>query len=71
MMRHRRTKLVHEGAYLAEVEIQLEVTNDEWSPYLTVEDAYKLDEVRDALKRGDVVTARRHGRVFALTPVAV
>lgn len=71
MKKHRRTKLIHEGRYLAEVDIELVVTDDEWSPYLSVEDAYKLDDVRDALKKGDARAAARYGRVFTLTPIAV
>jgi len=47
------------------------VTDDEWSPYLSVEDVYKLDDVREALKKGDTTTAARYGRVFSLTPIAV
>ena len=46
-------------------------TDDEWSPYLTVEDAYKFDDVREALKNGDTSTAARYGRVFSLTPIAI
>jgi hypothetical protein len=46
-------------------------TDDEWSPYLSVEDAYKLDDVREALRRGDVRAAIQHGRVFTLTPVTL
>jgi hypothetical protein len=71
MRRQRRTKLVHEGRYLAEVDVELLVTNDEWSPYLSIEDAYKLDDVRQALKHDDLVTAALLGRVFTLTPIAV
>ena len=71
MKKQRRTKLVHEGRYLAEVDIELLVTDEEWSPCLSVQDAYKLDDVRDALKKGDTMTAARYGRVFSLTPIAV
>lgn len=66
-----RTKLVHEGRYVAEVEVELLEKEDEWSPYLSLEDAYKLDDVRDALRRGDIKAAARHGRVYTLTPVAM
>ncbi len=66
----KRTKLVHEGEYVAEVDVELIETEDDWSPYLSVEDAYKLDDVRDALRRGDVRSAARYGRVFSLTPIA-
>lgn len=71
MKKQRRTKLVHEGSYLAGVEVELLTTDGEWSPHLSVEDAYKLDDVRDALKRGDVAAGRGHGRLFTLTPIAV
>jgi hypothetical protein len=35
------------------------------SPYLSIEDAQKLDEVREALRRGDLKTAAKLGRIFA------
>lgn len=71
MKKQPRTKLVHERRYLAEVDIELLVTDDEWSPYLSVQEAYKLDDMRDALKKGDTTTTARYGRVFSLTPIAV
>lgn len=51
MKKQQRKKLIHEGQYLTEVNVELLVTDDEWSPYLSAEDAYKLDDVRDALKK--------------------
>jgi len=71
MRKRRQTKLVHEGQYVAEVDVELVDTGDGWSPYLSLEDAYKLDDVRDALRRGDVRSAARLARVFTLTPIAV
>jgi hypothetical protein len=71
MKKQQRIKLTHEGRYLAEVDVELLVTDDEWAPYLSVEEAYKLDDVRAALKNGDTATAARYGRVFSLTPIAV
>lgn len=65
------TKLVHEAQYVAEVDVELIETEDGWSPYLSLEDAYKLDDVREALRRGDIKTAASLARVFILTPVAV
>jgi hypothetical protein len=35
-----------------------------------VEDAYKLDDVREALKQGDLKAASKLGRVYKPTPVA-
>lgn len=63
------TKLVHEGKYVAEVDVEIMDSNEGWSPYLSLDDALKLDEVREALRTGDIKTAEKHGRVFTLTPV--
>ena len=69
MNRRRRTKLVRAGPYAAEVEVDLIEEQDGWSLYLSAEDARKLDTVREVLRRGDVVAASRHARVYSLTPV--
>jgi hypothetical protein len=71
MTKRRQTKLVHEGEYAAKVEIELLDSGEGWSPYLSLEDALKLDEVREALRRGDLTTASKVARVFRLTPVTV
>jgi hypothetical protein len=70
MKQRKKTKYVHEGQYVAEVEVSLVEDETEWSPYLSVNDAYKLDDVRDALRRGDVDVAARYGRIYELRPVA-
>lgn len=71
MKRRSYTKLVHEGKYVAEVVVELIETDEGWSPYLSLEDAYKLDDVREALRRGGIKSAARLARVFTLTPVAM
>jgi hypothetical protein len=70
MSGRKRTKLVHAGRYVAEVDVELIEDETGWSPYLTAEDAYKLDDVRDALRRGDLQRASSLARVFELRPVA-
>jgi hypothetical protein len=64
-------KLVHEGEYVAEVDVELIYTDEGWSPYLSLDDAYKLDDVREALRRGDVKSASQLAKVYILTPVSV
>jgi len=71
MKKKSRTKLVHEGDYVAEVEVELIESDEGWSPYLSLEDAYKLDDVHDALRKGDLDAAMRFARVFTLTPVTL
>ena len=46
MNSRRRVKLVREGQYVAEVDVELIEDDTGWSPYLSSEDAYKLDDVR-------------------------
>ena len=67
----RLKKLVHEGKYVAEVDVDLIREDNGWSPYLSLDDAYKLDDVRDALRREDIGAAVKLAKVFTLTPVAV
>jgi hypothetical protein len=69
-MTRKTVKLVHEGRYAAKVPVELIEDDTAWSPYLSPDDALKLDTVRLALRRGDLAEAARHGQVFELTPVA-
>ena len=69
-MSHRQmTRLVREGDYIAEVSVDLIEAEGGWSPYLTLDNAYRLDDIRDTLRRGDMRTASRMARVYRLTPV--
>ena len=63
------TKLVCAGEYAAEVEVELIDGDAGWPPYLSVRDAEKLDDVREALREGDLEHAARMSRVFRLTPI--
>jgi len=67
--KRRHTKLIHEGQYAAEVDVHLIESDEGWSPYLSLEDAEKLDEVRKALLQEDLKRAAQLARVFELTPV--
>ncbi len=71
MKTRKHTKLIHEGNYVAEIDVELIYSDVGWSPYLSIEDAYKLDEIRDALRHGDIEAAAGMARIFTLTPVAV
>ena len=63
MKKRRRVKLIQEGSYVAEVDVDLLEDETGWSPYLSPEDAYKLDEVREALRRGDIREASNFPRI--------
>jgi hypothetical protein len=67
----RQAKLIHEGEFAAEVDVEL-IYDGGWSPYLSLDNALKLDDVREALRRGDFAAATaQSARVFRLTPVAI
>ncbi len=68
-MIRKSSHYVHEGKYAAEVPVDLIEDDTAWSPYLSPDEARKLDTVRLALRRGDVAEAAKYGRVFELTPV--
>jgi hypothetical protein len=69
-MTRKTVRLIHEGRYAAEVPVELIEDDTGWSPYLSLEDAKKLDAVRLALRRGEIAEAAQYGRVFELTPIS-
>ena len=71
MTRRHVKKLVHVGEYAAEVEVEMIYTDDDWSPYLSLDDAMKLDDVREALRHQDFETAQKLSRVYTLSPLVI
>lgn len=71
MTKREHTKIVREGNYLAEVNIELIDTGEGWTPYLSLEDAQKLDEVREALRVEDVESASKKAKIYILKALAV
>lgn len=71
MTTKRRMKFVHEGQYAAEVEVEWIESDTGWSPYLSLEDAERLDQVREALRKGDLKKASQLARVYQLTLLSV
>jgi hypothetical protein len=69
--RRCHTEFAGEGQYGAEVDVELIDAQVGWSPLLTLEDAQKLDDVRQGLRRGDPKRPAQLGCVFKLTPIAV
>jgi len=68
-MKKKKTKYVYAGRYVAEVEVDLIESEQAWAPYLSVEEATKLDYVREALNQGDFKTASKYGRIYRLEPI--
>ena len=69
MHKRKHTKLVHEGKYVAEVEIEIIDSDNSWSPYMSLDDALKLDSVREALRNNELEVAKKLGKVYTLEPI--
>ena len=66
----RATHFVREGDFGADVEVELIDAEGGWSPYVSIDDAKKLERVHHALRRGDLQQAARLAdRVYRLMPV--
>ena len=70
MHTHTHTKYIVEGKYLAEVKVTFHEDAKGWSPYLSLDDALKLDTIREALKKNDLKTAQKSAVIYTLSPVA-
>lgn len=66
-----KTKYIHEGRYVAEIDVELIDKEGGWAPYLPLEEALKLDNVREALRSGDLKSAAKTARLYKMQPIAV
>lgn len=70
MRRRSISRLIREGEFVAEVSVELIDADSGWAPYVSLQDAGKLDDVRAALRVGDVQRAAQLAdHVYRLTPV--
>jgi hypothetical protein len=69
-MSHTVMRFVHAGRYVAEVAVESIPDDGAWGPYVSLEDAMKLQRVEAALKSGDLKAAGQEARVYELKPVA-
>jgi len=70
MYKRKHTKLLHEGKYVAEIEIEIIDNEEGWSPYISLEDALKMDEVRELLRAENIEEAKKLAHIYIMKPVA-
>ena len=70
MHKRKHKKFIIEGKYVAEVEVEIIDTNEGWSPYISFDDALKLDNIRESLKKNDIESAKKSAKIFTLSPIA-
>ena len=69
MTKYKKLKRIYEGLYVADVEVEFIEDEGSWTPHISMADAYRLDDVRAALKEGDLALATQYGQVYELRPV--
>lgn len=69
MKQYTAQRLVRDGDLVAEVEIKLEKHDHEWGPTMSMDDALKLDTVRDAMRQKNYDAVRTLGKLYRLTPI--
>ena len=69
-MKRRTLELVRVDKYVAEVSVELIDDEGDWSPYLSFEDAKKMEAVRIALENANIAEAAKLARVFELLPIS-
>jgi hypothetical protein len=69
-MSRKGTRLVRAGKYVAEVEVERNPDENPLGPYLSLDDALKLERVQQALQRGDLEAASQDAKVYEMTLVA-
>jgi hypothetical protein len=68
-MSRKVTRMVRAGKYVAEVTVERIPDGGAWGPYLSVNDALKLERVEKALRAGDLKAASKDAKVYEMTPV--
>ena len=64
---------IREGEYVAEIDVELLEDEDAqpgWGPYFSADHALKLDDVRRALREGNIAEAAKTARIYRLIPVS-
>ena len=65
-MSRKVTRLVHAGK---EVTVESIPDDGAWGPYLSLDDALKLERVENALREGDLKAASKDSKVYEMKPV--
>ena len=67
----KKTKFIHTDRYVAEVDVELEIVDQEWAPYLSVKEVSKLDLVKECLEKEDLKPISGIARVFEKKPIEI
>jgi hypothetical protein len=64
------TKRLRHGSLMAEVKVKVAADDGAWGPYLSLDDAEKLERVDSALRRGDIKAAAKEAKIYEVLALA-
>ena len=64
------TKRLRHGNLMAEITVKLAPDDGAWGPYLSLEDAEKIERMDEALKAGDIVAAAKDAKIYEVMAMA-
>lgn len=64
------TKRLRHGNLMAEVKVKLAPDDGAWGPYLSLEDAEKIERVDEALKAGNIAAAAKDAQIYEVMAMA-
>jgi len=71
LRKRQQVKYLHEGNYVAEVKIELIDSDTGWSPTMSLDTAYLLDDIREALRHGDLIRAAKNATIYEMKQIAI
>lgn len=66
-----KTKRIYVGDVMAEIEVEMADEPEAWGPHIDPSELDRIDELRRALKTGDLKAASRLGKLYSVKPLAV
>jgi hypothetical protein len=66
-----RTKRIYVGDVMAELDVVMSDEPDAWGPHVDPSELDRIDEVRRALKSGNLEAASKSARLYSVKPLAM
>jgi hypothetical protein len=66
-----RTKRIYVGDVMAELDVVMSDEPDAWGPHAAPSELDRIDEVRRALKSGNLEAASKSARLYSVKPLAI
>jgi len=69
MTTHTNRTLIRDGDLVAEVQVLLSDDHEDWGPTMSLDDAAKVDRVRQAMRQKNYDEVRMLAKLYRLVPV--